>query len=218
MRRDDDASELDAFAVLPKLFERVSPPTVFRENVHDDVERVDDAPAAVRLVLHAHVRRGNDVAHRLFQLDAQRAQMRIGRSRRNHEIIRHRRFFPEKNHLDVGRLLLFERGDATPDEPDARRGIFRRRVFFPPRGSFFLRRARGLFRSGGLFRGRFRRRSRGSGFFRRALRLRRRGRFRLRGLGGNGLFRRRPPHGLCGLGLFRCFLHCCHNGKDDFRE
>ena len=73
MRRDDDASELDAFAVLPKLFESVSPPTVFRENVHDDVERVDDAPAAVRLVLHAHVRRGNDVAHRLFQLDAQRA-------------------------------------------------------------------------------------------------------------------------------------------------
>ena len=71
------------------------------------------------------------------QLDAQRAQMRIGRSRRDHEIIRHRRFFPEKNHLDVGRLLLFERGDATSDEPDARRGIFRRRVFFPPRGSFF---------------------------------------------------------------------------------
>ena len=204
MRRDDDASELDAFAVLPKLFERVSPPTVFRENVHDDVERVDDAPAAVRLVLHAHVRRGNDVAHRLFQLDAQRTQMRIGRSRRDHEIIRHRRFFPEKNHLDVRRFLLFERGDAAPDKPDARRGIFRRRIFFPPRGGFFLRRRCGLFRSGG--------------FFRRALRLRRRGRFRLRGLGGNGLFRRRPPHGLCGLGLFRCFLHCCHNGKDDFRE
>lgn len=218
MRRDDDASELDALAVLPKLFEGVSPPTVFRENVHDDVERVDDAPAAVRLVLHAHVRRGNDVAHRLFQLDAQRAQMRIGRSRRDHEIIRHRRFFPEKNHLDVRRFLLFERGDATPDKPDARRGIFRRRIFFPPRGGFFLRRRCGLFQSGGFFRGRFRRRSRRRGFFRRALRLRRRGRLRLRGLGGDGLFRRRPTHGLGGLGLFRCFLRCCHNGKDDFRE
>lgn len=146
-------------AFRPKLFKGVVLALFFGENVHNDVKRIDNAPAAVRLVLNAHLPGGNDFVNRLFEFNAKRTQMRVRRSRRNHVVIRDRRFFAEVNHLNRRRLLFFERGNATLHQAEPGRRIFggngNLRFF---RASFFrrgglLRRSR-FFRSGSRFFGR----------------------------------------------------------------
>lgn len=90
----------------------------------DDIKGVDNAPATVRLVLDTNLSGGDNFVNRFFELNAERAQMRIGCSRGNYVIIRDGGFFSEVNDFDCRRFFFFKRGDATFYEPDADGGIF----------------------------------------------------------------------------------------------
>ena len=111
-------------AVFPKFFKRIVFALFFGENVDDDVKGIDNAPPTVRFILDANLSGGNNFVNRFFELDAERTQVRVGRSRGNYVIIRDGGFFPEVNDFDRRGFFLFERGDATLYEPDTDGGIF----------------------------------------------------------------------------------------------
>lgn len=77
--------------ILPKILEAVLIPLIGGEQMHHHLVSIDHGPATARLTgIHAGDRR-LALINRLFQLDSQRTQVRLGRTGREDQVIGDRR-------------------------------------------------------------------------------------------------------------------------------